>query len=157
EILVEQVREFHNKERLKPVYDPAKSTRQFICDLLALAEDTGKRGPVAQYLVGAKLVLRFPELEVRNESYSAADDPSGQPGDFVVADAAFHATVAPTPGHFEKCRRNLQGGRRVFLLVPDSVLAGARQNAELTAAGQIAVESIESFVGQNVDELSGFA
>jgi Domain of unknown function (DUF4928) len=70
-ILVEKVREFHNKERLKPVYDPTQSTRQFICELLKLAEETGKWGPVAQYLVGAKLELRFPDVETRNECYSA--------------------------------------------------------------------------------------
>lgn len=157
EILVQSVREFHSKQRLKPVFDPAKSTRQFIADLLALAEETGKRGPVAQYLVGAKLKLRFPKMDVRNESYSAADNPSGQPGDFVVGDATFHVTVAPMQGHFDKCRRNLLDGRRVFLLVPDAILAGARQNAELAAAGGIAVESIESFVGQNVEELSIFS
>ncbi len=66
--LVDKVREFHNRERLKPVYDPTQSTRHFICDLLALAEETGKRGPVAQYLVGAKLQLRFPKVKVRNKS-----------------------------------------------------------------------------------------
>lgn len=156
-VLVEKVREFHNRERLKPIYVPAQSTRQFIGDLLALAEETGKRGPVAQYLVGAKLQLRFPKVDVRNESYSAADDPSGQPGDFVVEDTTFHVTVAPTPGHFEKCKRNLQDGRRVFLLVPDSVLAGARQNAELAAPGRIAVESIESFVANFIELKARFS
>ncbi|MGH7169290.1 MAG: DUF4928 family protein, partial [Gemmataceae bacterium] len=94
------------------------------------AEETGKRGPVAQYLVGAKLQLRFPDVDVRNECFSAADDPSGQPGDFVVEDTTFHVTVSPTSGHFEKCKRNLQDGRRVFLLVPDSVLAGTRLHTE---------------------------
>lgn len=157
EMLVEKVREFHNQERLKPIYDPSQSTRQFISDLLALAEETGKLPPVAQYLVGAKLQLRFPEMEVRNESYSAADAPSGQPGDFVVGDTTFHVTVAPTPGHYEKCKRNLQEGRRVFLLVPDSVLAGTRQNAELAAPGQIAVESIESFVANFIELKAQFS
>src|SRR5208282_358646 len=80
--LVERVRDFHNRERIKPIYNPAQSTRQFIAEILARARETGKQGPVAQYLVGAKLELRFPEVEVRNESYSAADDQSGQPGDF---------------------------------------------------------------------------
>lgn len=108
-VLVEKVRAFHNKERLKPVYDRARSTRQFIADLLALAEETGKRGPVAQYVVGAKLRLRFPNVEVRNESYSAADDPSGQPGDFVVADTTFHFTSALTLGHFEPLERFVPG------------------------------------------------
>jgi hypothetical protein len=155
--LVGKVREFHNRERLKPVYEPAKSTRQFIADLLALAEATGKRGPVAQYLVGAKLQLRFPNAQLRNESFAAADDQSGQPGDFVVADTTFHVTVAPNAGHYQKCGRNLLDGRRVFLLVPESLLQGARQNADMEAPGRIAVESIESFVGQNIEEISEFS
>jgi len=151
EFFVEKVGEFHKRQCLKPIYDPAQSTRRFIADLLALAEKTGKRGPVAQYLVGAKLQLRFPEIEVRKESYSAADAPSGQPGDFVVQDTTFHVTVAPTADHFEKCKRNLQEGRRVFLLVPGDMLAGARQNAELVAPGRITVESIESFVANSIE------
>ena len=81
-ILVDRVREFHNRERLMPLYDPAKTMRQFVADLLALAEETGKRGPVAQYLIGAKLCVRLPDEEVRNNSYAAADDPAGDRGDF---------------------------------------------------------------------------
>jgi hypothetical protein len=149
--LVEQVREFHNRRRLKPVFDPSQSTRQFISDLLGEAEETGKHGPVAKYLVGAKLHLRFPDIEVRNESYAAADDPSGQPGDFVIADTAFHVTVAPNQGHFDKCQRNLRDGLRVFMLVPDAVLPAARALAELASPGQIAVESIESFVANSIE------
>ncbi|HTU17907.1 MAG TPA: DUF4928 family protein [Gemmataceae bacterium] len=156
-LLVDKVREFHNREHLKPVFDPARSTRQFMSDFLALAEETGKHGPLAQYLVGAKLQLRFPQADVRNESYSVADDPSSQPGDFVVEDTTFHVTVAPTPGHFEQCKRNLQEGRRVFLLVPDSLLAGARQNAELAAPGRIAVESIESFISNFIELKAQFS
>ncbi len=36
-------------------------------------------------------------------------------------------------------------------------MIGARQNAEAIAPGKIAVESIESFVGQNIEELSSFS
>lgn len=154
--LVDRVREFHNQERIKPVYIPSQSTRQFVAEILSLAKEKGKHGPVAQYLVGAKLALRFPEVRIRNESYSAADDPSGQPGDFVVGDTTFHVTVAPSTGHFEKCRRNLEDGRRVFLLVPESVLIGTRQNAENVEPGRIAVESIETFIAQNIEEISIF-
>ena len=111
-ILVDRVREFHNRERLKPSWDPAARTRSFVGQILAIARETGKYGPVAQYLVGAKLQLRFPEVVVRNESYSAPDQQTGQPGDFVVGDTAFHVTVAPTTGHFEKCVRNLRVRRR---------------------------------------------
>jgi len=60
-------------------------------------------------------------------------------------------------GVYEKCRHNLENGYRVFLLVPERALTGARQNAELMMPGRIAVESIETFVGQNIEELSYFS
>lgn len=155
-LLVQKLQAFHDLERLKPAFDPSSSTRTFIRDLLALAAQTRKRGPVAQHLVGAKLEMRFPTIAVRIEPVSAADDPSGQPGGFVVGDTTFHVTVAPMTGHYEKCLRNLRDGRRVYLLVPDDMVIGARQNLELSAPGRVAVESIESFVAQNIEELSEF-
>lgn len=154
--LVEKVVEFHNRERIKMVYDTAKSTWQNIQGLLSAARETGKEGPVAQHLVGAKLQLRFPDIAVSNESYSTADDQLGRPGDFHIGDTAFHVTVAPMGPVYEKCKDNLENGYRVYLLVPERAVTGARQNAELMVPGRIAVEAIESFVGQNVEELSYF-
>ena len=37
------------------------------------------------------------------------------------------------------------------------MLVGARQNAQLDTNGRVSVESIESFVSQNIEELSDFA
>ena len=114
--LVGKVVEFHNRERIKMIYDPSKSTWQNIQGLLSAARETGKEGPVAQHLVGAKLQLRFPEITVGNESYSTADDQLGRPGDFYIGDTAFHVTVAPMGPVYEKCKDNLENGYRVFLL-----------------------------------------
>jgi hypothetical protein len=156
-LLVEKVQEFHGRQRIKFVFDPSKTTRQTIHEILEAAQQTGKLGPVAQYLVGAKLQLRFPEIKVSNDSYSTADVQLGRKGDFLIADTAFHVTVAPMPAVYEKCKTNVDAGWRVYLLVPESAVVGARQNAELLAQGKVAVESIESFVGQNVEELSTFS
>jgi hypothetical protein len=155
--LVDRVKDFHDKQRLKVLFDPSKATWCLISELLCLARQNGKEAPVAQYLVGAKLALRFPNLKVENFSYSTADDQLGRPGDFYVSDTAFHVTVAPQMALFEKCRTNLDQGYRVYLLVPERAVIGARQNAEAHMAGKMAVESIESFVGNNVEELSEFS
>jgi len=98
-LLAEKVREYHSRERLKPVYDASQSTRQFVHEVLVRAEETGRRGPVAQHLVGAKLEMRFPDQPIRIEAVSAADDQAGQAGDFQVGDTVFHVTVAPSSGH----------------------------------------------------------
>jgi hypothetical protein len=156
QFLVERVRDFHNLQRLEILYDPAKSTWQSIQDVLEKAADGGKDGPVAQYLVGAKLQLRFPDIPIGNESYSTADMQLGRAGDFQVGDTVFHITVSPMSAVYEKCKRNLEQGLKVYLLVPDRLVAGTKQNIELQAAGRIAVQSIEAFISQNIDELSQF-
>lgn len=155
--LVEKVREYHKRQRLKIKYSTAVTTWQAVHDLLALAHELRKDAAVAQYLVGAKLKLKFPAADVRNESSSTADDPRKLAGDFQIGDTVFHVTVSPGQAIYDKSKANLDAGLKVYLLVPDGRLAGARQNAEGSAAGQIAVESIESFVSQNIEELAGFS
>jgi hypothetical protein len=157
EFLVRRVRDLHNRERLRFVYNPAQSTRQTVQDLLSSARETRREGPVAQYLVGAKLQLRFPDQVISNESYSTADVQLDRLGDFHIGSTVFHVTVAPMPAVYQKCVRNLDAGYRPYLLVPETWVVGARQLAEGFRPGQIAVESIETFVAQNVDELGRFS
>lgn len=45
----------------------------------------------------------------------------------------------------------------MFLLVTEDRLLGARQNAEMLDGDRIAVEAVETFVSQNIEELSEFA
>lgn len=155
--LLAALRQRRAREPIRFTYDPTKTNRQIVSDILALAHQSGKDGPVAQYLVGAKLALRFPDKEIGNESYSTADVQLNRPGDFVVGDTVFHVTVSPQLGHYEKCRKNLAKGHKVYLLTPDHCVVGARQNVSAIAAGRISVESIESFVAQNLDELAVFS
>lgn len=154
--LVDRVRDYHNRQRLRVVYSPLKSTWQFINDLLHVAREDGKEGQVAPYLVGAKLQLRFAELAISNHLASTADEFSGRRGDFEVGQTVFHITVSPMGPVYEKCKRDLDAGRRVYLLVAHNAVVGAKQIAEAVAPGQIMVEAIETFVAQNVDELSAF-
>ncbi len=155
--LAGKVNDYFSRERIKITYDPAKTAWQAIHEILAAAKSVGKEGPVAQYLVGAKLALRFPDKDIRNDVFSAQDEQLGYPGDFLIGDTVFHVTVAPTPGHLEKCRANVIAGYSVYLLVPDKIVVGARQYAENFLPGQITVQSVESFVSQNVEELASFS
>ena len=154
--LLARVREFFSRERIKFVFTTEKSTANLIGDILAAARASGKEGPVAQYLVGAKLQLRFPSTSISNDSSSSADQQTGRDGDFTVQDTAFHVTVAPMAAVYEKCVANLNEGKCAFLLVPTRSVEGARQNAENVASGRIDVAAIESFVGFNVNEIAMF-
>jgi len=153
-----RVRSGIRRERLNVAFDPSVTTAKFLADLLTTARHKGKEGPVAQHLVGAKLQLRYPELQIENESYSTADQQLGRAGDFLVGDTAFHVTVVPMPGMYEeRCQHNLQKGLRPYLLVPEEKVVGASQNCETVAPGRIAVRSIEAFVATNVEEISQFS
>jgi hypothetical protein len=147
---------YFSVKRVKATFDLSASTWQAVHAILTNAKVSGKAGPVAEYMVGAKLALKFPKKKIRNKRFSTSDEQGGFSGDFEVGNTAFHVTVAPMPELLEKCKRNLERGLRVYLIVPDSQVQGARQNAELLATGRIAVEPIESFVATNIDELSEF-
>lgn len=155
--IVEKIKEYHGRKRLEFCFDASSTTWTAVHELLSNAELSGKAGQVAQYLVGAKLQLRFPDMPIPNERYSAPDAQTVRLGDFEIGDTAFHVTVSPLQAVYEKCRRNISGGARVYLLVPDKLVVGSRQLAESTVAGKIAVESLESFIANNIEELSGFS
>jgi hypothetical protein len=155
--LVQKVVDYHNLQRIKYVYYPAKTTWENIHELLAEARTTNKEGAVAQYLVGAKLALRFPNLSISNESYSTADVQLGRVCDFLIGNSAIHVTLSPMGGIYDKCRRNIEQGYRPHLLVPHDILFGTKQNADHEAPEQIAVESLESFISQNIEEINEFS
>ena len=59
---------------------------------------------------------------------------------------------------FDKCKRNLQNGLRVYLLVPDARISGARMLAEMNQLEHpLNIRAIEAFVADNIDELSTFS
>ena len=155
--LADKARDILNTEKISFDYRVGMTSREIVGKILASAGERLKTGEVAEYLVGAKLSLRFPNYGIRNSAASAADRQTEEQGDFQINDCVFHVSVAPNRGHYDKCKRNLADGLRVFLLVPDDMLVGARQNAQLDTNGRVSVESIESFVSQNIEELSDFA
>ncbi|MCC6284724.1 MAG: DUF4928 family protein [Phycisphaerales bacterium] len=155
--LVERVNDYFQQERIKVEFNPTSPVHTFIAGILAVAEKKGRADYVAQHLVGAKLALRFPNATITNFAGSAADEQSGRVGDFQIGDAAFHVTISPTPAVCARCESNLKAGTSAVLLVPDGRLAAARELARQQGIlDKIMVEPIESFVGQNLAELSGF-
>ncbi|MCG3129551.1 MAG: hypothetical protein FLDDKLPJ_00284 [Phycisphaerae bacterium] len=155
--LTERVNDYFQQERIKVEFNPTSPARTFIANILVVAEKKSRADYVAQHLVGAKLAQRFPDATITNFAGSAADEQSGRVGDFQIGDAAFHVTISPTSEICAKCGANLKAGTSAVLLVPDGRLAAARELARQQGIlDRIMVESIESFVGQNMAELSEF-
>ena len=155
--LVEEVRRWHGTQRLAPKYHSGRPIWYFVKDLLEIAHERGVDGPVAEYLVGAKLQLRFPGHQIRNTSYSTADVQPGVFGDFDVGDTVFHVTVSPMPALYEKCVDNLNDGKMVYIVTLFSLVQATAMGADRHEPGRIAVTSVEGFVSQNLDEMSEFA
>lgn len=155
-VLVKKIQDQLNSKRIEVAYDPSKTLWEAVHGLLTAARAANKAPAVAQHIVGAKLALRFPRKDIENNPTSAADASGRRLGDFLVGDTVFHVTLSPGQPLMQKCRRNIAEGHRPFILVPHDRYEGARQLAEDAAPGQIEVESIESFVSQNIGELSEF-
>lgn len=142
---------------MKPIsfhFDPDFCNRNTIARILDAARVAGKEDAVAQHLVGATLAMRFPDLPIHNESFTAGDVQTGREGDFQLGDMPVHVTMRPMAAVFGKCERNTQAALRPLLLVPDQYLATARGTADLQGLTGLGVESIESFVALNCDELA---
>lgn len=153
--LVLRVRDYFNRQRIAIEVNPSQPAPQIVGGILKSA--AGKAGAVAQHLVGAKLAVRFPDLRIENHSHTTADQQLGRPGDFVVGDTVFHVTMAPMPPVLEKCRKNVRDEFRPLLVVPDGKLQAAREMAEMVGLeGAVGIMALEAFVGQNLEELSGF-
>jgi len=158
EHLVKSLDAYYLLERVRFDFDTNKPARSVIANILNTAQKRNQNGPVAQHLVGAKLAIRFPHLEVGNSAYSAADEQAGRPGDFRLGSTAFHVTVAPGLGHISRCKKNIREGLNAFLIVPDAKVMAARALLETQGLHEkVTVESVESFVGQNISELAEFS
>lgn len=152
--------QYFNRQRIEAELDHRRPVKFAVRLLLAAARERGGNaaGAVAQHLVGAKLSLRFPDQVISNESYTTADQQTERPGDFLVGDTAIHVTMSPGDNLMSnRCKQNLRAGYRPLILVPEDREAAARQLAENAGIDdKVAVNSIEDFVGQNIEEIAGF-
>jgi hypothetical protein len=137
-----------------------------ISELLAAAEDKGKSGEVAQYLVGAKLALRFnrhiPVYPANKSDRTSHYDPAPRLGDFEVENTVIEVAVGlPDDKHFQQIAEILEkSDAEVWLLTrAERVETWQRElkKEEGMETKRVVVTSVESFVGQNVTELGEFS
>lgn len=158
---VDRVREdYFGRKRIEAEIDPDNPVRTAVAALIEAGRQRGGNtaGAIAQHLVGAKLKMRFPDENINVESYTTADSQTGRAGDYQIGDTAIHVTMSPGEKVFsERCAHNLRHGYRPRVLVPDNRVVGATQIAQdLGMADKVAIQSIEDFVGTNVEEVAGF-
>ncbi|NEA46548.1 DUF4928 family protein [Streptomyces sp. SID10815] len=162
EWFVERVRkDYFGRKRIEADINPDNPVRTAVAALIAAGRLRGGNtaGAVAQHLVGAKLKIRFPDEDVNVESYTTADVQTGRAGDYQIGDTAIHVTMSPGEKVFlDRCADNLRHGYRPRVLVPeDRVAAAVQLAANYQLADQVAIQSIEDFVGTNIEEVGGFS
>src|SRR5262249_33344433 len=90
-----------------------RSAEAVIHDLLRQAEEKGKAGDVAQYLVGAKLMLRL-GIEIEPHQANKGDrrsrsDRNARLGDFEIENAVIEVAVGlPDDKHLEQVSQSLE-------------------------------------------------
>jgi len=156
--VVQQMKaDYFDQQRIKAEVDHTRPVK-FLLKAASVRGGTTS-GAVAQHLVGAKLTLRFPGETVHNESYTTADQQTHRQGDFQIGDTAFHVTMRPSNSLIsDRCRANLTAKFRPVVLVPEEFADVARGMVALeNLDGQVAVVSIEDFVGTNIEEIGTFS
>lgn len=151
--------DYFAKQRMKVEIDPRKPVSAIVADILQAARNRSDQptGTVAQHLVGAKLELRFPDADVGRDKANAADQQTNRQGDFQLGNTAFHVTMSPMPKLVARAQENIREGYRPVMLVPYDKVQFATGLFESEGLSQrVGVQSIESFVGTNIEEMGGF-
>jgi hypothetical protein len=143
-----------------------RTAEAVISDLLLAAEEKGKSGDVAQYLVGAKLALRFkreiPVHPANKSDRTSHVDPTPRLGDFEIENAVIEVAVGlPDDKHLHQIAEILdKSDAEVWLLTrADRVPTWKNEleAAEGVETKRVVVTSVEAFVGQNITELGEFS
>ena len=137
--------DYFDKKRIEVTIDVEKPVSAIVADVIEAARSRADNpaGIVAQHIVGAKLELRFPSLEIGKDKANAADLQTNRQGDYQLGTTAFHVTVAPSAKLVDRAPQpSVQFAIGLF----ESEGLGNR----------VGVQSIESFVGTNVEEMGNF-
>ena len=162
---IDRVRGVFVGKPFKIKFDPSKSLRASVRDVIEQAEERQKStsgmyyaGAVLQHLVGAKLDCALGKGKFQHNCFLTADSPGARAGDFFLGDVAIHVTTTPGEALIERCRENLNDGVRPILVTLQrglTVAEGLATNVGL--ADRIDMFEIEQFVALNVYSLGKFA
>ena len=161
---VEQVQHYFASKPLILKYDTSKTIQALLTDLFKQVKKRQNENPgstylgtVLQHLVGAKLEVAIPELNLEHHGASVADDPLARGGDFSIDDIIIHVTTAPSSALIKKCRKNINAGLKPIIITLAERVKLAEGNADMAGIGdRVEVFGAEQFLATNLYELSGF-
>jgi len=143
-----------------------RTAEAIVSEILSAAEEKGKSGDVAQYLVGAKLALRLnrpiPVYPANKSDRTSHFDPAPRLGDFEIENAVIEVAVGlPDDKHLQQIAKiQDKSEAEIWLLTrADRVETWQRElkNTQDVEIKRVVVTSVEAFVGQNITELGQFS
>ncbi len=143
-----------------------RSAEAIIRDVLRQAEEKGKSGDVAQYLVGAKLTLRLGRLlpidPANKGDRKSRTDRDARQGDFEIGNTVIEVAMGlPDEKHMAQTADALENAQiEVRLLTRADRVAtwfGEFANSGEIDMRRVVVASVDGFVGQNIMELGKFS
>lgn len=145
----------------------SRTAESVIREVLSQAEEKGKSGDVAQYLVGAKLMLRLGvELKVlaaNRGDRKSREDHNSRAGDYEIENAIIEVALgSPDEKHLQQVAQIVdETDLQVWLLTRHDRVQAWSHELELLDLGnamrRVSVASVEAFIGQNVSEMGGFS
>jgi hypothetical protein len=120
---IQKVRAHFASEGPKFHFDPGKSLRANINDLLDQAAElqatgggTNYVGAMLQHLVGAKLDIVLGQGKLHHHGFSVADQSTNRKADYQVEAIAIHVTTQPTEALVRKCGANIKAGLKPLII-----------------------------------------
>jgi len=161
---IDKVRAHFASEGPKLHFDPGKSIRANIEDLLTQAEQvqansggTNYVGAMLQHLVGAKLDMVLGEGKVAHHGFSVADQSTARQGDFQIETLVIHVTTLPSEALIRKCSENLQAGLKpVIVTIAEGVTGAAFLLKNSRMEDRVDVLDAGQFLTANIYERSLF-
>ena len=135
---VDRVRDYFASMPLKMKYDASKSLQSLFEDLFRQVREREESDPgatylgtVLQHLVGAKIELSLPNVQLDHFGASVADHSTGRMGDFQIESAVIHVTTMPSEALIEKCRGNLRANLSPIIITMSERAPVARGLADI--------------------------
>ncbi len=162
--MTKRVRDYFASMPLKMKYDASKSIQALFEDLFQQVRDREESDPgatylgtVLQHLVGAKLQISLPDVQLTHFGASVADHSTSRVGDFQIDRTVIHVTTMPSEALIQKCRQNLRANLSPVIITINDRTPVAKGLAEIAhIADRVDVLAAEQFLATNLHEHSAF-
>lgn len=159
---IARVREYFASKPITMRFDPSKSLRTVVREILQQARKRQEKSPgstfegtVLQHLVGAKLNL-LTEVDIKHHGASVADEQLGRNADYLVNDVAIHVTTAPSEALAGRCKKNLQNGLKPIVITTKADFAEGLYE-QMGIGDRVDIFDAEQFIAGNFFELGKFS